>query len=99
MYHKFEGATMKLKEILPMIRCRGYSNSDEGGKSIILCVECEEWTHVAFNENSGLLDLLGEIIVENIDAREDDIMLWIRTDDFNWFNSSKEETEKKEENV
>lgn len=92
-YHTFGGTTMKLKDILPLIRNRAYSNYDESGTDIVICPECEEWTHVRFNAHSGLLDLLGELIVENIDADEDDIVLWIKTDEFNWFNVKEEAEE------
>ena len=71
-----------------MIRSSGYDNRDESGTDIVICPECEEWTHVKFNLNSGLLDLLGELTVENIDASDDDIVLWIKTDDFNYFDGS-----------
>ncbi|MCR5566009.1 MAG: hypothetical protein K6F61_04095 [Clostridiales bacterium] len=81
----FRTKTAKLKEILPMIRGGCYSNYDESGMNIVICPECEEWTHVSFNLNSGLIDLLGEITVESIDARDGDILLWIKTDEFNWF--------------
>ena len=89
-YHTFCKKTMKLKELLPMIRTSGYSNYDEGGTEIILCPECEEWTHVRFSENSGLLDLLGDLVVEGIDADDDNIMLWIKTDEYNWFRPKEE---------
>ena len=84
-YRTFPKKTMLLKELLPMLRCSGYSNYDESGTNIIICPECEEWTHVKFNRNSGLLDLLGELVVSNIDADGDDIKLWIETKEFNWF--------------
>ena len=83
--HTFPKATKKLKELLPLIRCAGYSNYDEAGSNIILCPECEDWTWVKFNINSGLLDLLGELIVTNIDAEDGDIRLWIETDEFNYY--------------
>jgi len=88
-YHTFKRKTMKLKELLPLIRSSCYSNRDEAGSDVVLCLECEEWTHVKFNLNSGLLDLLGELTVESIDADDSDIWLWIKTDDFNWFDVSK----------
>ena len=86
--YAFKQATMKLKDILPLIRSSGYDNRDEGGTDIIICPECEEWTHVKFNLNSGLLELLGELTVENIDAKDDNIVLWIKTDDFNYIDGS-----------
>lgn len=89
-YHQFQQSSMKLKDILPLIRSGAYSNYDECGTDIILCPECEEWTHVKFNAHSCLLDLLGELTVENIDADDDDIMLWIKTDEFNWFDLRKQ---------
>ena len=84
--HRFQSRAIPLKDLLPLIRLSGYSNKDEGGKTIRLCPECEEWTHVRFNENSGFLDMLGDLMVESIDADDDEIVLWIETDDYNWFN-------------
>ena len=84
--HRFQSRTVPLKNLLPLIRMSGYDNRDEGGKTIRLCPECEEWTHVRFNENSGFLDLLGDLLVESLDADDDEIVLWIKTDDYNWFN-------------
>lgn len=74
----------KLKELLPMFRNSGCDHRDEGGK-IIIRPECEEWTWVTFNVNSGLLDLLGDLTVQNIDADEDDIVVWVKTASFNSF--------------
>ena len=84
--HTFQSRTVPLKDLLPLIRMSGYDNRDEGGKIIRLCPECEKWTHVSFNENSGFLDLLGDLLVESLDADDDEIVLWIKTDDYNWFN-------------
>lgn len=83
---RFQRKTMKLKELLPMFRSCCYDHSDEGGQDIVIRPECEEWTWVSFNLNSGLLDLLGELTVETIDADEDDIVLWVKTDDYNTFD-------------
>jgi len=92
-YHTFKGKTMKLRDVLPMIRMQSYSNYDESGSNIILALECEEWTHVVFNQNSGLLDVLGDLTVTSIDAEDNDIVLWIKTDDFNWFDTGSENQE------
>ena len=89
--HTFEKAEIKLRTILPLLRCSGYSNRDELGTNIILAPECEEWTWVKFNASSGLLDLLGDLIVTSIDGYGGDMLLWIKTDDYNWFEP-KEET-------
>ncbi len=85
-YHRFKTSSTKLKHVLQLIRSSNYSNYDESGRNIILCPECEIWTHVKFNAHSCLLDFLGELTVENIDAEDDDILLWIKTDDYNWFD-------------
>ena len=85
-YHRFPKKEMKLKDVIALIRNGAYSNYDEGGEDIVICPECEEWTHVKFNSHSCLLDLLGELTVENIGADDGDIWVWIKTDDFNWFN-------------
>ena len=84
--------TMLLKELLPMIRLSGYCHKDESGSNIILCPEGEEWTHVSFNQNSGLLDALGDLTVESIDAEDSDIRLWLKTDDYNWFKPKESES-------
>ena len=86
-YRSFHTKTAKLKDVLTLIRCGAYSHYDEGGTTITICPECEEWTHVSFDVNSGLLDLLGELTVESIDAGDGkrEILLWVKTDDFNWF--------------
>lgn len=84
--HRYQRRAVPLKDLLPLIRLSGYSNKDEGGKTIRLCPECEEWTHVRFNENSCFLDLLGDLLVESLDADDDEIVLWIKTDDYNWFD-------------
>lgn len=84
-FHTFCKAEITLRELLPLIRMSGYSNHDELGTKIILCPECEEWTWVTFNSSSGFLDLLGDLVVESVDAEDGDIRCWIKTDDFNWF--------------
>ena len=89
-YHTFEGKSMKLKELLPMIRDSGNSNHDEGAIDIILCLECEEWTHVRINAHNALLDLLGDITITSINADDCDIRLWVKTDEFNWFRQQDE---------
>ena len=91
-YHHYPKAEMKLKEILPLIRSAGYSNRDELGYSITLCPECEEWTWVKFNASSCILDVLGDLRVESIDAEEGNFKLWIITDDYNWISNSKGDT-------
>jgi hypothetical protein len=84
-YHHFSTATAKLKDVLALVRSGAYSNYDEGGEDIVICPECEEWTHVRFNSHSCLLDLLGELIVENISVHDGCLEVWIKTDEFNWF--------------
>lgn len=81
----FAKKEMKLKELLPMIRISGYDHSDESGSNIVIRPECENWTWVTFNVNSGLLDLLGDLKVESIDADDDDIVCWVKTDEYNFF--------------
>ena len=51
--HNFPKSSMRMKEILPLLRMAGYSNRDEAGTNIVICPECEDWTHVKFNANSG----------------------------------------------
>lgn len=86
IYHYFPRQTMKLRDVLAMVRPAMYSNYDEVGGRVILCPECEEWTWVEFVASNGLLDLLGDLIVESFNATKDGaIQIWIKTDDFNWF--------------
>lgn len=87
-YHRFPKKTAKLKEVLALIRSGAYSNYDKGGDDIVICPECEEWTHVKFNSHNCLLDLLGELIVESISVEDGCFEVWIKTDEFNWFNVS-----------
>lgn len=93
-YHHYPKTEKRLKEILPLIRSAGYSNSDELGYSITLCPECEEWTWVKFNASSCILDVLWDLRVESIDAEEGNFKLWIITDDYNWFRSPEGKTGK-----
>ena len=86
-YHRFPKKTAKLKDVLALIRSGAYSNYDEGGDDIIICPECEEWTHVKFNSHSCLLDLLGELTVESISVEDGALEVWIKTDEFNWFSA------------
>ena len=83
--HAFPKATIKLRDLLPLIRCSGYSNYDELGDHIVLCPECEEWTWVEFDAGNCLLDLLGDLTVTSIGEDDGRIQLWIETDEFNWF--------------
>lgn len=84
-YHCFPKKTAKLKDVLALVRSGVYSNYDEGGEDIIICPECEEWTHVKFNSHCCLLDLLGELTVESISVDDGCFEVWIKTDEFNWF--------------
>lgn len=99
-YHHFPKKTAKLKDVLALIRSGAYSNYDEGGEDIIICPECEEWTHVRFNSHSCLLDLLGELTVESISVEDGALEIWIKTDEYNWFSDDgkiSSEKEKKDE--
>ena len=90
-YHCFPKKTAKLKDVIALVRSSAYSNYDEGGEDIIICPECEEWTHVKFNSHCCLLDLLGELTVESISVEDGCLWIWIKTDDFNWFCADGEE--------
>lgn len=70
-----------LGDLLPIIRYQAFSRKDEGQK-IMLCPECEEFTHVVMNVNSGFLDLLSKVIIDSIDADDDCVRIWIRTGEF-----------------
>ena len=85
-YRHFTKKTMKLRDVLAMIRPASYSNYDECGGKVVICPECEEWTWVEFTASNGLLDLLGDLVVESFNADENGaIQIWIQTDEFNWF--------------
>lgn len=91
-YHEYpKSVGMKLRELLPFIRMSGYSNYDELG-TVILCPEGEEWTWVEINLSNCLLEPLGDLIVESIDADGDEIRLWIMTDEYNWFKPKESES-------
>ena len=45
-----------------------------------------------FNASSCILDVLGDLRVESIDAEEGNFKLWIITDDYNWFSKPKKKT-------
>ena len=89
--YTFKKASMKLKELLPLFRSSGYSNYDEAGNNLIICPECEEWTWAKFNLHSGLLDLLGDLDVTDIDTDDGDIKVWVETKAFNYFLGDREE--------
>lgn len=93
-YHRFPKKTAKLKDILALIRSGAYSNYDEGGDALIICPECEEWTHVMFNSHCCLLDLLGELTVESISVENGALEIWIKTDEYNWLKGQEEEDAK-----
>lgn len=86
---QFKRKRMKLKDLLPMLRMSSHDYREESGTDIIIAPECEEWTHVKMNLNSGILDLLGDMDVYSIDADEDDLVLWVDTDSFNYFDKSR----------
>ena len=73
---------MRLADLLPLLRSASYSNQDETG-TVRLCPECEEWTWIEINLSSGILDLLMDIVVTDIDASDDVVVLWIKTSEFN----------------
>lgn len=94
-YHTFPKKTMKLRDVIAMIRPAGYSNYDEAGGKVILCPECEEWTWVEFTATNCLLDVLGDLVVDSFNAYDNgSIQIWIETDEFNWINPKKGEVEK-----
>lgn len=72
---------MTVGDLLPILRYNAFSRKDEGQK-IMLCPECEEFTHVVMNVNSGFLDLLAGMVVDSIDADDDYVRIWIRTGNF-----------------
>ena len=89
-YRHFPKKTMKLRDVLAMIRPAGYSNYDECGGKVVICPECEEWTWVEFTASNGLLDFLGDLVVDSFNADENGaIQIWIQTDEFNWFDTER----------
>ncbi len=72
---------MTVGDLLPILRYKAFSRKDEGQK-IRLCPECEEFTHVTMNVNSGFLDLLSGLAVDSMDADDDCVRLWIKTGSF-----------------
>jgi len=68
-------------DLLSVLRDKAFDRGDEGLK-VILAPECEKFTHVIFNVNSGILDRLENLIVEKVDADDDCVRLWLRTGRF-----------------
>lgn len=68
-------------DILPALRGGAYSRAEDGQK-VMICTECEEFTHVVFNAYSGLLDRLGDLIVTTVDADADCVRMWVKTGNF-----------------
>lgn len=68
-------------DILPVLRGSAYSRQDEG-QQVMICPECEEFTHVVFNVYSGLLDRLSDLIVTDLDADDCCVRLWVKTGKF-----------------
>lgn len=85
-YRRYPKTECKLKDIVALLRPSGYGNYDELSDKIVLCLECEEWTHTEFNVGSALLDLLGGLTVDSIDVEDNALRCWIKTDEFNWFD-------------
>lgn len=71
----------RLRDLLPLLRTS--SSPTEDGGEVLLCLECEEWTWVGINVSSGLLDILGDLIVEELGTKDDRVQLWIKTKSFN----------------
>ena len=72
----------KLSDIVGLVVGSGYGHNDELEK-IILCLECEEWTWIHLNVSSGLLDDIGDYVVESLSWSEDEFQIWIKTKSFN----------------
>lgn len=72
----------KLSEITQLIIGSGYEHRDEL-EEIILCLECEEWTWIHLNVSSGLLDDIGDYVVESLSWNEKEFQIWIKTKSFN----------------
>lgn len=68
-------------DLLTVLRGGAYSRQDEG-QQVMICPECEEFTHVVFNVYSGLLDRLGDLIVTTVDADADYVRMWVKTGKF-----------------
>lgn len=79
--------TMKLKKLLALLGSGNVDYQDDAQRYIVIRPECEEWTWVRLNLNSGLLELLGDLDVESIDADDGDIAVWVRTESFNCFRA------------
>ena len=73
---------LTVKDIVELIRSDIDHPDEEGHTYIRICMEAEEWTHVRINENSVLLDMIGDMVVDSIDADHGDICIWIKTQSF-----------------
>ena len=88
--NRFPKIEMRFKDILSLIRPAGYCYRDDVRQKVVICLECEEWTWAEFTASNGLLDFFGDLIVESISVSDDGaIQIWVKTDDFNFFNQTK----------
>ena len=82
LLNKTESPEFTIGKLLPLLRYNAFSRQDEGMR-VILAPECEEYTHVVMNVNSGFLDILAPVVVTDIDSDADCVRLWIKTKEFN----------------
>lgn len=73
---------IRLWDLLPIMRDPSFCRMDEYPR-VIISPESETWTWIYIPLSSGILDLLGDLIVTNIGADNDFVQLWIETGDFN----------------
>ena len=73
---------IRLGEILELLRDKAFSRKDEQSE-IIFAPECESWTWITFNLASGVLDLLQDVLVDEMDVDDGCIRLWVKTKSYN----------------
>lgn len=83
LLNKVESPEFTIGKLLPVLRYDSFSRQDEGQK-VILAPECEEYTHVVMNVNSGFLDIMSQVVVTDIDADSDCVRLWVKTKEFDF---------------
>lgn len=70
-----------IRDLLPLLRTRGYDYDDEQSE-VIIAPECEEWTWVTVNLSSWVLDVLADCVVECIDVHDGCLRLWMQTSSY-----------------
>lgn len=72
----------KLSDVVELMRGSGYGHEDQL-ENIVLCLESEEWTWINLNLSSGVLDDIGDYVVEALSVDNNKAEIWIKTKSYN----------------